>query len=249
MLLMLAALQCVCAQPVCSGSGFAKPVCDALMRARAEGMRSDALFVDIGAAGGGERRVARRFGHPYLGFECRTDEVRHLRERFRDNVNETLVQACVSNHSGFVKIFHALDSSSLHPHTIEALHSSQHKASLAAKTDGEKAPRQPGTRRPLYTVETSLAVTLDSVLLSAEGHQFPPVGFLKVDVQGHEPAVLSGALGVLRAHRPWVFYETSLLPAALGNGTLLRSLTLGYTCDCRGGTDCYCAPPQAELRL
>jgi len=58
---------------------------------------------------------------------------------------------------------------------------------------------QTGGIRDRTTVPT---LTLDSLLTSQ-----PPPGFLKIDVEGAELAVLQGALGVLRNARPVIYVE------------------------------------------
>jgi FkbM family methyltransferase len=40
----------------------------------------------------------------------------------------------------------------------------------------------------------------------------PLIGLIKIDVEGHEAAVLAGAGGTVAAHQPWIFIE--VLPAA-----------------------------------
>jgi FkbM family methyltransferase len=59
----------------------------------------------------------------------------------------------------------------------------------------------PGVRE---VVELDVVVkTLDSLALSE-------VGFIKIDVEGHEPAVLRGAKNLLNAHRPVLLMELEL---------------------------------------
>lgn len=70
-------------------------------------------------------------------------------------------------------------------------------------------------------------------------------GFVKIDVQGVEGAVLTGALGVLREHAPFIFYEDSMLPTEDRKGVLLARLLapsggLSYVCEC--DNDCFCQP-------
>ncbi|EOD12829.1 hypothetical protein EMIHUDRAFT_213028 [Emiliania huxleyi CCMP1516] len=69
--------------------------------------------------------------------------------------------------------------------------------------------------------------------------------FVKIDVQGVEGAVLTGALGVLREHAPFIFYEDSMLPTEDRKGVLLARLLapsggLSYVCEC--DNDCFCQP-------
>jgi hypothetical protein len=70
---------------------------------------------------------------------------------------------------------------------------------------------------------------LDSLLAI---HGDPPVGLIKIDVQGAEPRVLAGAGEVLRRHRPAVYMEVdnaALLEAGSSADALLDSMRqLGY---------------------
>lgn len=56
-----------------------------------------------------------------------------------------------------------------------------------------------------------------------------PVGFVKIDVEGHELAVLEGAERILREHRPVLLVESEARHSDGAPGTIFRHLTgLGY---------------------
>ena len=61
--------------------------------------------------------------------------------------------------------------------------------------------------------------------------------------QGLEESVLRGAVDTLLSHRPFLFYEDSMLPVAQRKGVLLQQILknrVGYVCECRN--DCFCTP-------
>lgn len=69
-------------------------------------------------------------------------------------------------------------------------------------------------RNPVTTSDRALTTSVEVVRLDDVVRE--PVGFIKVDVEGHERAVLDGAGGILRAHRPVLLVESARLnnPAA-----------------------------------
>lgn len=66
------------------------------------------------------------------------------------------------------------------------------------------------------TVDCSLA-RLDDVVRD-------PVGFMKIDVEGHELAVLAGAVGILRKHRPVLLIESEARHHPEAPGNVIRLL-------------------------
>ena len=61
------------------------------------GVPGDALIVEVGSAFGYGMWIARHFGHPILGFECRGDEYERLRKQFEDDRDVKVVNACVAD--------------------------------------------------------------------------------------------------------------------------------------------------------
>lgn len=90
----------------------------------------------------------------------------------------TIIHAAVSRVSGSAKLRIPVDEAALA--TIEP-------ANLLAAC-------------PALAEQVVRCVTLDS-------QDLPPVGFLKIDVEGHEMAVLEGAAGILRRDSPTILVE------------------------------------------
>jgi len=65
------------------------------------------------------------------------------------------------------------------------------------------------------------ATTLDAFV---EGNHNPPPQLIKIDVEGHEDAVLSGSLGVLKTHRPLILCEVHNAHAGVAVWAILTSL-------------------------
>jgi FkbM family methyltransferase len=65
------------------------------------------------------------------------------------------------------------------------------------------------------------ATTLDAFV---EGNHNPPPQLIKIDVEGHEDAVLSGSLRTLKAHRPLILCEVHNAHAGVAVWTILTSL-------------------------
>lgn len=245
---------------------WTRPACQILHRAYGLGLLRDSLYIDVGAHGGGELRLATSLGHPYIGFECNYAEYRTLRDSYHRVMNVTLINACVSDASGLVKLYNALDSSSLDPAQISRDPMALDKVNrdITARTGSSRGFDKAKTRASELPFQRVVAVTLDQVLMGSQRASavLPRIGFLKIDVQGHEAAVLRGSAELLRKHAPFVYYEDYMLPLAERNGTILRSLVPGYECDCClvldkvgknknkcSGQDCFCVPPMLNQYL
>ena len=217
---------------------YCSDFCEAFTAAHLAGMASDKLMVDVGAAYGWEALIARRHGNPVLSFECRHDEYERIKH-FRDALGDphwALEHGCLSNVSGTGTLYRAHHSSSLS------------QSNVAGGREKKLAGREKNK------TESIPLVRLDSFLLESApplGGRWPEVGYLKVDTQGHEAQVLSGALETIRRDRPIVNYEDQFTPARLKQGGLLNELLGGdvrYTCQVQGA-DVLCLPDAPKHRL
>lgn len=212
--------------------------CSALVTAHGLGLAKDSLVVDVGADAMTEARVSRGFGHPVISFECRGKLAEALgkQKHIYDDSKMKLVHACVAERSRLATLFRAIDSSSMTKARVEGdAELWKHKQEARGNTASESVA----------------AVSLDDALraesFSALGWpqmRASHVGFIKIDVQGLEEAVLRGAVHTLRMHAPFLYYEDSMLPQADRGGALLDRLLSGerrmYSCECRN--DCFCKP-------
>lgn len=139
-------------------------------------------YVDVGANMGIlAAMVAREFPNlPVVAVEPVEETARRAACTFALNglQNVTLHVAAVGDHDGEVSFF-------AEPGSSDA-------ASLSRETLGEAARE---IKVPLRTIDT----------LCADLSQ--PVGFLKIDVEGHEPAAIQGALRTIERDHPAVFFE------------------------------------------
>ena len=206
-------------------------MCTMVKKATNMGVPSDALIVEVGSAFGYGMWIARHFGHPILGFECRGDEYERLRKQFEDDPHVKVVNACVADKPGFTKFYRAGDSSSM-------LEGAVAKGPGLAKRISENS-----------TVEEARIVTLDE-MLSVVDVLKQPIGIITIDVQGAEPDVLRGAMKTIRAHRPLIMYEDTelswdlkigkLLPRLLGEAFGREAQRWYQPCHCE--RDCMCEP-------
>lgn len=70
--------------------------------------------------------------------------------------------------------------------------------------------------------------TVDVPAVRLDDEAFPPIAFIKIDAEGHEPDVLAGARGLLARDRPLIYTEMNIwcLSAFAGHspGALVRTL-------------------------
>ena len=201
-------------------------------------LHREALFVDVGAARAYQTQVGRAYGHPVLAFECRSDEVARLQTAFARDGNITLRPVCLGEQPAQAVLHRAEDSSSLHVEMV------------SHGLESKKA------RRETMRTETVNISTLDLELSEARLHALgvTRVGYIKIDTQGHEAAVLSGAVATLHRDRPFLFYE-NMFPLR-GSATkpkcqdvLPRASNVSYSCY-QVGNDCLChASPQRGAQL
>jgi FkbM family methyltransferase len=159
------------------------------------------LAVDVGAHEGEWTFFMRRHAALCVAFECNPHLLARLQRRFGASV--ALRPEAVSDQAGVteLRIPRAPDGSGLGRATIEA----------ANPLDGAF------TRVDVLRVAT---VRLDDVIER-------PVGLIKVDVEGHELAVLRGAAGILARDRPNLVLELEDRHAP-GCVAAARALLAGY---------------------
>jgi FkbM family methyltransferase len=188
-------------------------------------LRSDTLFVDVGAARAYQTQVARAYGFPVLAFECRSDEVERLRAAFAGDSHVTLRPVCLGEQPGHATLHRAGDSSSLHSENVA------HGKELR-KARGETA------RTEVVNIST-LDLELTEERLHALG--VSSVGILKVDTQGHEAEVLAGAVEMVKRDKPFLFYENMFH----GSEDAWRRTKTNYSCF-QFGNDCMCSAKGAK---
>jgi len=138
------------------------------------------LAIDVGAHLGDYTFFMRRHSAGCIAFECNPELAKHLRRRFGQSVD--IRPDAVSDTEGMaeLRIPQSDAGTGLGRATIEA------RNQLSGFSDFN-----------LVTVHT---VRLDDVIDR-------PVGLIKVDVEGHEMAVLRGATRILKLDRPNLILE------------------------------------------
>ncbi len=247
-------VDCRKALPASPGPSTARTVkafCSFMHSLHGAGLSPESLYVDVGADGGQEFMLMSGYSHPVITFECRLDQATRLLagpfwtpqgvvpSRQRPS-NVHIVHSCVADRNGLAELVGAIDSSSMMASTVpewKAL-----KAGSTSKMLNGTAFR----RRNVFAVPT---VTLDHALspasLQALGEANARVGFIKIDAQGLDSAVLRGATRIIAKHLPLVLYEDTFLPESERYGNIMQSLLapqgITYTCGC-DLSDCFCAP-------
>ena len=223
--------------------------CAALTRSHQLGNSNASLVVDVGTDQATEALTARGFGHPVVTFECRGNQAHQLslRPALFNDTGLRLVHACVSDRAGLGTLHRAADSSSMSAANVQV-----DGASWKARRELRQGAATESV--PIMKLDNAL----DAASLRALGWAriiHGRIGFIKVDVQGLEESVLHGAVETLRTHKPFVFYEDSMLPHTDRKGALLERILSGgqrgrtnsqklYACECRN--DCFCIPTWAS---
>ena len=147
--------------------------------------------LDIGAALGAYSWPMARLCARCVAFEPNPDQARYLRQAL--GARATVENLALSNHDGAVEL-------------VIPLGSGNDNAGLATIAPGAWLDDQPVRR---ITVKMR---TLD-------GMEFGPVGFIKLDVEGHELAVLEGGRALLARDKPTLLVE---LEERFGEGSIAR---------------------------
>jgi FkbM family methyltransferase len=140
----------------------------------------DSTVIDVGANIGLSTIALARFAKHVIAFEPSPPNAAFLRRNL--DLNR------ITN----VEIVTAAASSE--PGTLQ-FHVAQFGAGSHVMSDGDLSIGAPMIEVP--------AVPLDHMDL-------PPIGFIKIDVEGHEPEVLAGAQRLLAQDRPLIFMEVNI---------------------------------------
>lgn len=151
----------------------------ALLRAIVDPSRA---ALDIGAHGGAFTHGLVSLGASVIAFEPHPGMAAHLR-RIYPHSKVRVMEVAVSSLSGQSQLRFPGISADGHQHLgLSTIHETN-------ALDGQEGDS--------VVVET---VTLDSLAL-------PPVGFIKIDVEGHEMDVLLGSKDILSRHKPALYIE------------------------------------------
>jgi FkbM family methyltransferase len=161
------------------------------------------LFVDIGANAGLYAWVASRAGADVVAIEPHPGMAQRLRTRLPQI---EVVEVALSHEAGVATLF----VPSVKAHDVTTRSSLEEGANE-------------GFEHRTYDVEMK---RLDDVLASRS----KPVGFLKIDVEGHEDRVLDGATNTLAEDRPVILIEIEWRHHPRGAPRLIASLEeAGYS--------------------
>ncbi len=165
--------------------------------------RRDADAIDVGANDGSYVHYLRRHARKVIAFEPMPLLARALRDKFPGN-DVAVEQVALSDHEGTVE---------LHMPVVDGV------VVTGCSTISTGAS---GT----YPASRAIEVPMDRLDAVYKGR----VGFIKIDVEGHEQAVLDGAVQTIRRCRPRMLVEVD---DRLSPGGLARARAyfdrLGYT--------------------
>lgn len=165
--------------------------------------RRDADAIDIGANDGSYVHYLRRHARKVIAFEPMPALARALRDKFPGN-DVSVEQVALSDREGTVE---------LHMPVVDGV-----VVTGCSTISSEASETYPASR--------AIEVPMDRLDAVYKGR----VGFIKIDVEGHEQAVLDGAVQTIRRCRPRLLVEVD---DRLSPGGLARARAyfdrLGYT--------------------
>jgi FkbM family methyltransferase len=138
----------------------------------------DKISIDVGAAAGHYTMRMLLYSSQVIAFEPRPEAAEHLQGLFRDTRIVTIEQVALSNDGGTTTLRRPTDRPLLS--TIEATNDLS---------------------------ESTSADTLSVDRKMMDEYRFQHVGFIKIDVEGHEPSVLAGAKQTIGRERPTLLIE------------------------------------------
>jgi len=174
-----------------------------------DGLRSGQVAVDVGCHKGAYTYWMRRQVGPsgaVYAFEPQPRQVAYLRQAFAamayDNV--TLVPKALSDHEGRMPLHVPSGNGATHGASLEARTVVRGARPVGGVSDTDLSCES----RPSAASETPPTIDVGVTTLDAffAGRQRGP-DFLKIDVEGHESAVLAGGREVLERHRPALLIE------------------------------------------
>ena len=225
-------------------------------------------FVDVGANGGRETRLALASGMNVLAVECLPEAHRELLAIFHGvpAARLRLLHACASNSTGVATLHRAGDSSSMVPNNVrrgvEAFKAEKERTKESQVNlvvlDSELLPRgRPDSASlrgdvRLVKIDTQVAPHHEPSLQEtpiAHSHStchfspHPTDTLFSLDrvAQGNELLVLSGLRRTLRTWRPLIFFENNQMDTAslAAVEAMLSTAPLSYICT-RGFQDSLC---------
>lgn len=137
----------------------------------------DRLAIDVGASWGLYTFLLQRCASAVVAFEPNPQKAKYLREFFR-NSNVVVHQMALSDSPGEVELIVPAGASAFA--TIE-------------------------TKNPLWSMNEKVAARIRVTRQTLADFSFSPIGFVKIDVEGHEYSVLSGARALLLRDKPILY--------------------------------------------
>uniref|UniRef100_Q07IR7 Methyltransferase FkbM family n=1 Tax=Rhodopseudomonas palustris (strain BisA53) TaxID=316055 RepID=Q07IR7_RHOP5 len=172
-------------------------------------LKHDEVAIDVGANVGVYSDCLAQRAKRVIALEPHSGCAAYLRRLALDRVQ--IVEAAVSDTDGTAELRIPLDEAG------DAYALSSLSVANAFSAAGQAV-----------RVEQVRTVTLDAIVARFVGPD-ERVGFVKIDVEGHELAVLNGSRGLLVEHRPVVLVETEFRHGGDPEAVLRLAAELGYT--------------------